>query len=218
MKKILLTTAAAAVLATSSSNAYAAEGDFYGRANVGFTKFKKVTPTINTTRHNHKSQNTGFFGIAAGYYLMNNVRTELAIDHFFSPEHKYSHEKFKTESRFKGQVDTLLINTYVDLFDISGAQIFAGVGVGVARTKVKYSAEQNGAAIFLFKSKTSNALSYALHLGTSTEFAPGMHSELVYSYRDMGKTGKLKDKNGKDTNRGMPYSAHNVAAGVRFDL
>ncbi len=209
MKKILLTTAAVAVLATSS--AYAAEGDFYGRANVGFSKFSKVKEAGDK----YKSENTGFFGVAAGYYLMNNVRAELAVDHFFNPTHKRSanNEKMK----LKGQVTTLLVNAYVDLFDVSVAKVFAGAGVGMARNQVKSSGSDDGVSMDSIKSKTANVFSYALHLGASTEFAPGIHGELVYSYRDMGKTKKTKKVN-VGTLDSIAYKAHNIAAGVRFDI
>jgi len=206
MKKILLTTAAAAVLATSS--AYAAEGDFYGRANVGFSKFSQVKQDGDK----YKSENTGFFGVAGGYYLMNNVRAELAVDHFFNPTHKRSENNVKV--KFKGQVTTLLVNAYVDLFDVSVAKVFAGAGVGMARNQVKATASGSSISI---KSKTANVFSYALHLGASTEFAPGIHGELVYSYRDMGKTKKTKKVN-VGTLNSIAYKAHNVAAGVRFDI
>lgn len=206
MKKILLTTAAAAVLATSS--AYAAEGDFYGRANVGFSKFSQVKQDGDK----YKSENTGFFGVAGGYYLMNNVRAELAVDHFFNPTHKRSENNVKV--KFKGQVTTLLVNAYVDLFDVSVAKVFAGAGVGMARNQVKETVSGSSSSI---KSKTANVFSYALHLGASTEFAPGIHGELVYSYRDMGKTKKTKKVN-VGTLNSIAYKAHNVAAGVRFDI
>jgi len=212
MKKILLTTAAAAVLATSS--AYAAEGDFYGRANVGFSKFSEV----KTGGLKFKSQNTGFLGVAGGYYLMNNVRAELAIDRFFSPEHKHSKDKLKINS--KAQITTLLVNTYVDLFDVSVAKIFAGAGVGIANTQVTSSMENETATTkqSIKLKKTANVFSYALHLGSSTEFAPGIYGELVYSYRDMGKPSKYKNKITGFTTPSIAHTSHNVAAGVRFDF
>ena len=54
---------------------------------------------------------------------------------------------------------------------------------------------------------------YALHLGASTEFAPGVSGELTYSYRDMGKFKTPKDVPSLGSLKG-----HHVAAGVRFDI
>ena len=221
MKKILLTTAAIAVLATPS--VYAAEGDFYGKANVGFSKFDKV----KEDGHKYKSENTGFFGVAGGYYLMNNVRAELALDHFFSPTHKNSRKilinTINVKSKLKGQATTVLANAYVDLFDISVAQIFAGAGVGMSRIQTKFTSTGTQIATgkvgtISAKSKSTNTFAYALHLGASTEFAPGMHGELTYSYRDMGKTKKVAATKTSVSLGSINYKAHNVGVGVRFDF
>ena len=63
MKKILLTTAAAVILSTSS--VYAAEDMFYVKANVGWSKLTKISGL--------KSNNDVFFGVGAGYYVMQEL-------------------------------------------------------------------------------------------------------------------------------------------------
>jgi opacity protein-like surface antigen len=222
MKKILLTATATAVLTTSF--AQAAEGDFYGKANFGFSKFSNQTIGTGEDKEKFKAQNSGFFGIAGGYYLMNNVRAELALDYFFNPMQKYSDtdkedsDKFQIKS--KGQVNTLLVNGYVDLFDVSVVKIFAGAGVGIARikTKFEFNFDDKDISMPITKSKISNTFSYALHLGASTEFATGIHGELVYSYRDMGKTKNVKQEGEIIPNTSVAFKAHNVAVGIRFDI
>ena len=72
MKKILLTTAAAVILSTSS--VYAAEGDFFVKANGGWSKLSKI--------QGMKSNNDAFFGVGAVYYVMDNARVDLTFDHF----------------------------------------------------------------------------------------------------------------------------------------
>jgi opacity protein-like surface antigen len=190
MKKILLTAAAMAVLSTSS--AYAMEDMFYVKANAGWSKMDKIKGL--------KSNNDVFLGLGVGYYVMDNVRTDLTFDHYVKPEHK------KGLKKVKGTVNTLMLNGYVDLFDVSVAKMFAGAGFGLAQVEAKVSGDVvNG------KAKRKNNLAYAFHLGAATEFAPGVNGELTYSYRDMGKTKKLNTID-------YGYKGHHLGLGVRFDI
>lgn len=195
MKKILLTTVAAAVLASSS--AYAMEDMFYVKANVGWSKLTKV--------HGLKSKNDVFFGVGAGYHVMDNVRVDLTFDHFANPDHK------KGGKKIKGEVNTLMLNGFVDLFDVDAAKVFVGAGVGAGQVKAKRSgdpiAANNGTA------KQKYNLAFAGYVGGSYEFTPGVTGDLTYSYRDMGKTKKLKGDN-----KTVHYRGHHVGVGVRFDI
>ena len=78
MKKIILTTTALAVLASSSAQAI--ESDFFVKVNTGYSKMSKVKSA--------KAKNDVFFGVGAGYYVMDNVRADLTFDHFISPTFK----------------------------------------------------------------------------------------------------------------------------------
>ena len=111
--------------------------------------------------------------------------------------------------KLKGTVNTLLLNGYVDLFDVDAFKVFVGAGVGAAQVKAKKSGEvlalNNGTA------KQKTGLAFAGHLGGAYEFTPGVTGELAYSYRDMGKT---KTLNGTS----FSYKGHHVGVGVRFDI
>ena len=202
MKKILL--AAATVATLASSCAYAAEDTFYVKGQVGWDKLNKIKGL--------KSKNNVFLGLGVGYYVMDNVRADLTWDHYFDPKHKgtVSIEDVKLSgAKLKSKADTLMINGFVDLFDVSVAKVFAGAGIGMSMISGKISDEDDS-----YKIKKKNNFAYAVHLGAATEFAPGVNGELTYSYRDMGKFKKAKDSN-------VSFSAlkgHHVAAGVRFDL
>jgi opacity protein-like surface antigen len=207
MKKFLLTAAAVATLATSS--AYAAEDMFYVKGQVGWDKLTKV--------HGLKSKNGVFLGLGVGYYVMDNVRADLTFDHYIDPEHKgnTSIDGIKLHAKVKSRADTLMVNGFVDLFDVSVAKVFAGAGVGMSMI----SAKSNGHVLanpnrkLEDKAKKKNNFAFALHLGASTEFAPGVNGELTYSYRDMGK---FKKEKGHKSFGGL--KGHHVAAGVRFDI
>jgi len=198
MKKIILTAATVATLL--STTAYAAEDMFYVKANVGWDKLDKIKGM--------KSNNDVFFGVGVGYYVMDNVRADLTFDHYVNPNHKGSFNNVKG-SKLKTMADTLMINGFVDLFDVSVAKIFAGAGVGMSMISTKLT--QPNLANTKYKKK--NNFAYGIHLGASTEFAPGVNGELTYSYRDMGKFTTPKGATSLGNLKG-----HHVAAGVRFDM
>ncbi|GAB4168742.1 MAG: porin family protein [Rickettsiaceae bacterium] len=232
MKKILLTTAAAAVLATSS--AHAAEGNFFVKANAGWSKLDNAKQIVNYNGSKFtmkgKAKNDAFVGIGVGYNVMDNVRVDLTFDHFFNPTHKLKKSNstiatttLATTSKLKHEVNTLLLNGYVDLFDISVAKVFAGAGVGVARISSKTSYTLTNTTLTSFTKISSQSkqkqtgFSYAAYLGAAAEVAPGVHGELTYSFRDFGKTEKYNNNLGVQVN-GVSLRSHNVAAGVRFDI
>ena len=204
MKKILL--AAATVATLASSCAYAAEDTFYVKGQVGWDKLNKIKSL--------KSKNNVFLGLGVGYYVMDNVRADLTWDHYFDPKHKGTTAGIPNV-KLKSKADTLMVNGFVDLFDVSVAKVFAGAGIGMSMIKAKVTAPAQGAAVAISEStKKKNNFAYAVHLGAATEFAPGVNGELTYSFRDMGKFKKNKDNK-------VSLSAlkgHHVAAGVRFDL
>lgn len=224
MKKILLTTAAALVL--SSATAYAAEGDFFVKANGGWSKLndQKVTSSGNQN-DKLKASNSGFVGAGVGYYLMDNVRADVTFDHLFDPEFKVTKkmEAAKIEGQTveggdltvkgKAQINTLMVNGYVDLFDLSIAKFFAGAGVGASMSSSKYTYTMKGMKDESVKFKKTNGVAFAGYLGASAEVAPGIHAELAYSYRSFGKPGKEP----KDTTI-KALQGHHVGAGIRFDI
>jgi len=201
MKKILLTAAAVATLATST--AYAAEDIFYVKGQVGWDKLNKVSGA--------KSKSDVFAGVGVGYYVMDNLRADLTFDHYFNPEHKITRKNVTTKA--KSNANTLMVNGFVDLFDVSVAKVFAGAGVGISMVSGKVNTPAhtdtngNAQAANSYKHKKKNNFAYALHLGASTEFAPGVNGELTYSFRDVGKA-----------KGGAKLKGHHVAVGVRFDI
>ncbi|MFK7974276.1 MAG: hypothetical protein AB8B66_05390 [Rickettsiaceae bacterium] len=245
MKKLLLTTAAAAILASSS--AYAATGDFYLKANAGWSQLNNLDGKLDLKDDNNlyqdikedtksKAKNTGFAGVAVGYYMMDNVRFDLAYDHFFDSSMKGTLESTKPTAGGNGRIhtilhnkvklklDSLLLNFYVDMLDLNAVKIFAGAGAGVSRysAKITASGTQGGRnnigmnnLLKTFnvsrKIKTSNDLAYALYLGASTEFTDGVHGdELTYSFRDFGEIKVLGER--------QRIRSNQVSGGIRFDL
>ena len=201
MKKVLLTAAAVSVLATSS--AYAMEDMFYVKANVGWAKL---------TDHKDegakfKSKNDVHFGVGAGYHVMDNARVDLTFDHFVNPTFKYAEDKVNV--KIKGEVNTLLLNGYFDVFSLDAMKVFVGAGVGLGQVSAKATSNMSTKTI---KLKQKNTFAYAGYLGASYEFTQGVTGELSYSYRDMGKTKKIEGY------KAVHFKGHHVTAGVRFDI
>jgi opacity protein-like surface antigen len=205
MKKILLTTAAALTIATST--VYAAEDTFYVKGQIGWDKLDKIQKA--------KSTNDVFLGLGVGYYVMDNVRADLTFDHYVNPTYKISNTDgdVKFTGKVKAHADTLMVNGFVDLFDVSVAKIFAGAGVGMSMLSGKYNVKGSDNTTDSAKFKKKNNFAYAVHLGASTEFASGINGELTYSYRNLGKMKAPK----KDIKAGT-VKGHHIAAGVRFDI
>jgi opacity protein-like surface antigen len=210
MKKIMLTAAAVATL--SSSTALASMEDmFYVKVNGGWNKLSKVEKM--------KSENSYFGGLGVGYYVMDNVRADLTFDHYFEPKHKATKTVAgdKITSTLKGKIDSLMLNGYVDLVDVSVAKVFVGAGVGMSQVSGKLITVDTDPNPLTNISDSDNIkkktnFSYALHVGASTEFAPGVNGELFYSYKDFGKTKKSEEI------KALSYKGHHVGVGIRFDI
>jgi opacity protein-like surface antigen len=208
MKKILL--AAATVATLASSSAYSAEDTFYVKGQMGLDKLNKINGL--------KYKKNGFLGLGVGYYVMDNLRADLTWDHYFGPKHKGTTAGIMNVN-LNSKADTLLVNGFVDLFDVSVAKVFAGAGIGMSVIKGTVSWPERvinirtRAPAYSDILKRASNFTYAAYLGAVTEFAPGVNGELTYSFRDMGK---LKEKNSTFLARSL--KGHHVSAGVRFDL
>jgi opacity protein-like surface antigen len=203
MKKVLLTTAAALAI---SSSAFADFGDkFYLRADLGLSKFDKVK--AHGRSHKTKFDTLGIdFGV--GTYVADNMRTELVYNHAFDAKDKSTANS--KHSKAKPQAQALVLRGLVDFADLGMGKLFAGAGLGWAKTSAKYST--TGVAT---KAKAKNNLAWSAHFGAGFDLADGVKADVAYSFRDYGKT---KAFDGKAANNKTAVRAHNLSAGVRFDI
>lgn len=214
MKKILLTAAIVAVSSTALATMTAEKGCWYAKANVGVTKFQKNT--------GYKSKTDGLATIAVGYNMMDNLRADLSLDHFFDP--KLTSETDTYKNTLKLDVNSLLLNVYTDLVDASMAKVFVGAGVGMARvggkhivlTKAQTTPVVVAETTVSTKLKSHKAFSYALYAGVSSEVDAGVYAELTYAYKDFGKHTKLSDTDVRVLTKRL--RGHNVTIGMRFDI
>ena len=204
MKKILLTTAAALAI---SSSAFADFGDqFYLRGDVAMSKFDK----LKAFGGNHKTKFNSFgldFGV--GTYVADNMRAELVYNHVFGTKAKFTEGALT--SNVKPQAQALLLRGLFDFVEVGPGKLFAGAGLGVSKTSAKQSDNQSDSV----KAKAKNNLAWSAHLGYGFDLADGVKADLAYSFRDYGKT---KAFDGESVNGKAALRAHNLSAGVRFDI
>lgn len=205
MRKIFFV---AVITATLASSAYAEEAKFYAKGQIGWNKLDKT----KSRSANLKSSNAMFLGFGLGYYIADNIRTELSFDHYINPIHKGKTQR-KFPLKYKSQADTIMLNGFVDLFDAKVAKIFAGGGIGMSMVSTKTSLTLPSNKTLIDKAKKANNFAYALYLGASTEFSHAINGELTYSYRDMGKFKKSQ----KGFSLGS-LKGHHIAASVRYDI
>nr|WP_253308353.1 outer membrane protein [Rickettsia endosymbiont of Ceutorhynchus assimilis] len=227
MKKLLLIAAASATILSSTLSFADGMDDnqWYLKANAGAIIFDKAKD--GSTGVKMKS-NTAFTGsIGAGYYIMENVRTDLTLGTIASGQLKKT--ATVTTGRYNGSTASvkhklnnfanLLLNGYVDFVDVSMFKLFAGAGIGVASLQDKITWTVNNVTASTSSKKTYN-FAWQASLGASAEVADGIKAELVYSYLDNGKT---KSKNVQFENTTFQtgstrYKGNSLTAGIRFDI
>lgn len=217
MKKLLLTAAASTVLASSA--AMAMENEFYGTVYGGFNKLNKSKSL--------KSETAGNLGFGVGYYVDEMFRVDLTFDHLLDPEFKSTrrdaaNNNVRVNRKADGEVNALMLNAYADLFDAGMVKFYAGLGAGVSRNELKLKETYPGVAgssAKNYKAKKKNGLAYALHLGASTEFAPGVNGFVQYSWKDYGDTKTLVNTADKNDKFGKAkFRGHHGSLGVRVDF
>lgn len=263
MKKLLLIAATTTAL-MSSLSAAACEGcepeaspvvpvatvttlttninQFYFKAEGGASFLNKAKDKFFDVKM--KSRAAGAFGVGVGYYLMDNVRTDITFNMLINPLFKstfdpagnpnfvklyrkiYPFRPLQTGKhtmlvKHKGKVMTLLLNGYVDLFPIGDvAKIFVGGGVGLAQIKEKISVSGDGEHLIGVSVKKANNFTYQATIGASVDLTDTIKGEISYSFRDYGKTKGGTDKfQGQEVTIGKTsYKTHNITVGFRFNM
>lgn len=230
MKKLFLIAATSTALLTSATS-FADVGQFYIKAEGGASRLNNTkvkwenAETKKEDNLKFKAKTNAILGLGAGYYAMDNVRAELTLDFLINPGFTSSMPKTSTDAAYKvtakGQVMSLLLSGYVDLYDAGCAKFFAGAGVGMAQVKEKLTVEytENNKKGVSITRKPANNFAYQLTVGASANVADGVNVDLAYSWRDYGETNsKNKDKKETDKMSKTAYRGHNLMAGLRFDI
>ena len=225
MKKsgLIFTSIATILLSTS---VLAAENKFYIKANAGVSKLNRAYD--KSTWLTMRSKTIAFFGAGLGYNIMDNVRVDLTLEHFVNPQlKKTGNVNYQTRSgvfrqqtrtvKHKANINSLMINGYVDVFNIGVVKVFAGAGVGLAQVKEKISRIFGDSTTRTDSIKKANNIAYQATLGVSAAVLPGVNAELSYSWKDFGKT-KLKMTPYGNRIGKTGYKGHHAVVGIRLDI
>ena len=189
-----------------SSSAFASSSQFYLKAEIGANRMQD----IKISGKKFSQSNVAVYGAGAGYYFLENLRTDLTVN-FSNQESKYSSNSVpQSNVKAKPKITTLMLTGYVDLFDISICELFAGAGAGVSQIKNKIT-EESSTTVRSASNKKNN-FAYQLVAGAAVKVAPNVKAELAYSWRDLGST--------KETSfiQSMHYKGHNITLGLRFEI
>lgn len=205
MKKLLIATMAA----TFGSSALASESTFYLRGDVGASMLPKQTISALTAKL--KSSNHVVGSIGVGYYVMDNVRSEIILSNHFSAKQKYntSGQTYKASPT----ATSLTVKALVDVYDFGFGQAFAGAGLGVSQVSGKLSG--TGTTALTAKWKKKNNVSYLVTVGSAFDVSDGVKLDVAYAYSDHGKLSKVK---GSTASYKYSFRSHNVTGGVRVEL
>ncbi len=255
MKKLLLIAATTTAL-LSSFSAVACEGcepeavvpvatvtTLTQNINQFYVKVEGGAAFLNKTKDKFwdvkmKSKAAGAFGVGVGYYLMDNVRTDLTFNMLVNPQFKSTSEqsynyladklklprlakdqKLSCVLKHKGKIMTVLLNGYVDLFPLGDvAKVFVGAGAGWAQVKEKISGSINGIKVGEGSTRTANNFTYQATIGASVDLTDTVKGELSYSFRDYGKTKGVGKKKEEEIGGKTSYKAHAIMFGLRFNM
>ncbi len=224
MKKLLLIAATSTALLTSAVS-FAETDDFYLKADAGLTFLNKAKD--KTSGLNMNSKTAALLAIGVGYELMDNVRTDLTLNWLVNPEFKKSSTINSTpvSVKHKGQVTSLLLNAYVDLYKADITTFYVGGGVGVSKLKEKISGMVGKQGQVLGQSslsiKYNNSFAWQLSAGASFDVSDGVKVDVAYSFIDFGQTGSrwFSDGVGGRIQAGKTrYKGNNLIAGVKFNI
>lgn len=214
MKKILLAAATVVTLASSAYVHAAEDITYYIKGQISGSKINKIGDL--------KSKENLLLGLGIGCHVMDNIRADVTWDHYFNTRHKHQliegvFNLLTYQKTVKTKADSFMVNTFID-FDISLAKVFLGGGVGMSTINGTFT-KKEGATTIINHSDNSNNLAYSVHVGLSTEFAPGVNAELAYSYRDNG-THKNFRENVRDRKTAIKsrFGGHHISTGLRFEL
>ncbi len=201
MKKLLLFSA----IATFSFNSFAQKSETgrpYIKGHIGVVKAQNI---VDVNPFVYTSNPTIMGTLALGYNVRDNLRLDLGLDYY--PNLRFATENAAAKIDAKLKVSSLLVNVYMDVAEIHGYKMFLGAGTGATRFSVKVQViDKINNQTFPIRYTESNVFTYGFYAGTHYEYAPGLHGELMYSYKNLGtvSTSKLK--------------VHNITTGIRFDL
>jgi opacity protein-like surface antigen len=215
--------------------------NFYLKKVITASKVSNIKETDEDINFNlsHEARISPFIGVGVGYYIDDNTRVDLILEHMSFNFHNDSSNFNYTEDdilttgskaiRRKAHGKSLMLNGYVDIITRDSFKIFIGAGAGAIQIKEKInhlisgnSIQNNQIYTFPlivdnFTSKTITNFSHSFMIGTSLKVNSGVNLELMYSWRDFGKT-KHETIDFDEIAIRNRYKGNHLSVGLRFDL
>jgi opacity protein-like surface antigen len=216
IKRLALTAVVASALFSSSS--YAEENMFYIKAEGGlnFLPASKVTSSNVSTDTKFKSSMGGTASVGVGYYVMENLRTELSFKYPFISEAK-AKEKNDT-SKFTPKSMAVFLKGYVDLYDFEVGKISIGAGLGWTQTSAELKTKDDANKDITHKFGKKNGLGFGAGARVSYSISDAVSLETGYEWTMYGKAKdtEYQDGNIKTSFKSPSVQTHELVFGLRF--
>ncbi len=220
IKKLALAAVVASALFSSSS--YAEENMFYVKAEGGLNFFpaSKVTDTYagGSMTTKFKSSMGGTAAVGVGYYVMENLRTELSLKYPFISEAKAS-EKDNKET-FKPSSMGVFLKGYFDVYDFEVGKISIGAGLGWAQVSAEGSYVAADGQNVKYKLAKKNNIGFGAGTRVSYSISDAVALEVGYEWTMYGKPKDLVEKylDKETTTKSPSVQTHELAFGLRFAI
>lgn len=222
IKKLALTAVVASALFSSSS--YAEENMFYikGEGALNFFPATKVTTSENKVDTNEKFKMSmgGSAAIGVGYYVMDNVRTELSFKYPFISELKS--DKKDSKNTFKPKSMAVFLKGCVDVYDFEAGKISINAGLGWTQTSAELKMKDANDKDVTRKLDKKNGLGFGAGARVSYNISEAVTLEGGYEWTMYGKAKDLDIKDANDnktvlsTIKSPSVQTHEVVFGLRF--
>ena len=201
---------------------HAEEGKAYVGANIGIgipaKKFdydqdhQLIDPT--------KLKNSMNFGVALGYGITNNVRAELAINHFQNFKYQATNKQHANVS-YKQKISSTsaFINGYYDIKEMNGFIPYVTIGFGFSKNKAgDFSTNVKGKTPHIDpKGKTQTEFGYNAGAGLAYNLNEHVTLDLInYKYYDLGQVSTQKDAAGDPYVGKLKIHSFNTGLRIKF--
>jgi opacity protein-like surface antigen len=220
IKKLALTALVASALFSSSS--YAEENMFYVKAEGGLNFFpvSKVTTTINSLNVDTKFKSSmgGSASFGVGYYVMDNLRTELSFKYPFISEAKAKDKN--NQSKLAPKSMAVFLKGYVDLYDFEVGKISIGAGLGWTQTSAELKTKDAANKDTTSKFDKKNGLGFGAGARVSYNISEAVALETGYEWTMYGKSkdAEVTVGNQKVSIKSPSIQTHELVFGLRFAI
>jgi len=232
MKKMLLTVIMLIMTTVhAKSMDVSIENRPYIRAQGGWVKLDHIRsifglmgyPDRRDVSGKARSYQNGHLGVGMGCYINDKMRVELNFNHYANPVYKFNAiytDPLNIEppgeiicGKIKSEVNSIVLNGFVDIYNVDDVTLSFGVGLGSSRLKAWVSSAGKAVRRKItpakFKIVHEHEFTFATHLVAAYKLNSDTTGELSYSYRNLGTLDRDDERN--------PYEirGHHITTGIK---